>query len=243
MADVVKKETSKKKIIVKWIIRAAIVCSLCSLAFFLVSPNYTGYVIACFIWGVLFLLLAVMTIRFNGEFAVVRKGFIGEQDVNDYLCKLPEGYIVINDVVIPNGENHTAQIDHIVIGENGIFCIETKNWKGEIHGNDEVREWQQFKRSSRGRVFAKSYYSPVKQCTNHAMALKNIINTLGIRVYVQPVVVFTDSSVRLRVTSSVPVLKLNELLHFITTYSSWRRFPEEERARIRAVIMDHLINV
>jgi len=75
------------------------------------------------------------------------------------------------------------------------------------------------------------------------MALKNIINTVGIRVYVQPVVVFTDSSVRLRVTSSVPVLKLNELLHFITTYSSWRRFPEEERARIRAVIMDHLINV
>lgn len=37
----------------------------------------------------------------------------------------------------------TTQIDHVVVSKFGVFAIETKNYRGEIYGNDDREEWTQ----------------------------------------------------------------------------------------------------
>ena len=62
------------------------------------------------------------------------KGWAGERVVRVILRTLPKDkYIILNDLYFWNGRN-SCQIDHLVISTYGIFCIETKNYLGLIHG-------------------------------------------------------------------------------------------------------------
>ena len=55
-------------------------------------------------------------------------GLQGEQITIETLQNLPDSYLLINDVKLPSGYGN---IDHVVLGSNGIFIIETKNFEGE----------------------------------------------------------------------------------------------------------------
>jgi hypothetical protein len=57
-----------------------------------------------------------------------RKGALGEYEVGAELERLPDDYLVFNDV----STQEFGNFDHIVIGPKGIFAIETKNWTGLI---------------------------------------------------------------------------------------------------------------
>lgn len=72
-------------------------------------------------------------------------GAAGEERVAEMLKNLPPEYTTINDVLLPSG----VHIDHIVLGPNGIFVIETKNHRGLI--KCEGDSWTQTK-TSRGAV-------------------------------------------------------------------------------------------
>lgn len=37
----------------------------------------------------------------------------------------------------------STQIDHIVVSKYGVFAIETKNYRGEIYGDDNREKWTQ----------------------------------------------------------------------------------------------------
>lgn len=56
------------------------------------------------------------------------KGARGEESVALLLADLPHGYHVFHDVYggVPGG------IDHVVVGESGVFVIETKCWSGVV---------------------------------------------------------------------------------------------------------------
>ena len=62
-----------------------------------------------------------------------RKGAPGEYEVGAELERLPDDYLVFNDV----STQEFGNFDHIVIGPKGIFAIETKNWTGVIGTNAE----------------------------------------------------------------------------------------------------------
>lgn len=67
------------------------------------------------------------------------KGTVGELKVKKKLTPLLFGRVyhrLINNLLLldENGKSH--QIDHIEIRENGIFCIETKNYIGIITGQE-----------------------------------------------------------------------------------------------------------
>jgi hypothetical protein len=65
------------------------------------------------------------------------KGMIGERKARKQLSRLPsENYRVLNDVVVKT-KTGSSQIDHVVISPYGIFVIETKNYKGWIHGRED----------------------------------------------------------------------------------------------------------
>ena len=52
----------------------------------------------------------------------------------------PATYQIINDVMIPDQEGGTTQIDHVVFSPFGVFVIETKNMKGRIKGSKHAAQ-------------------------------------------------------------------------------------------------------
>lgn len=91
---------------------------------------------------------------------------IGEMKVSYILGKnILDTQYKINNLII-NAENTSTQIDHIFINKYGIWCIETKTWKGLIYGNETSEEWTQ---NGIGRQ------NPIKQNEYHIKHLKNII--------------------------------------------------------------------
>jgi len=74
-----------------------------------------------------FIPLARVVMSSYQRYARYRKGFHGEQEVSRALQNLGDTYYVVNDARIPGGN-----IDHIVLGPNGVFVLETKNFTGRV---------------------------------------------------------------------------------------------------------------
>jgi len=134
-----------------------------------------------------------------------KQGMEGEKRVIQFLkSKLDDGYFLINDVVYVNKMGKKVNIDHIVLGPNGIFAIETKHWKGKI-------------------TYKKSYWivpfpygrSPSSQAQGNAFWVKEAIDDSRV-TWVEPIVVFSNPDVELQIIDpEVEVVKLDELADFI----------------------------
>ena len=135
----------------------------------------------------------------------------GERAVSRRLGETLEGEkYVFNDYRFKVGEQ-TVQIDHIVVNQNGIFVIETKNYSGTIYGDDEQREWTQI--LGYGNVVNK-FYSPVKQNASHIYHLKSFIpKNIGIK----SVIVFVQGNIEH--IKSESVIALNEIRYCLK--SDW----------------------
>lgn len=121
-------------------------------------------VIEWIILGLFFLILLGIVILYFP----VTKGWAGEKVLNGILRTLPkEKYIVLNDLYFRHGRN-TCQIDHLVISPYGIFCIETKNFLGLIHGYYKSKYLHR-------KVLHMSYntYNPIHQNYVHLQKLIN----------------------------------------------------------------------
>lgn len=142
-------------------------------------------------------------------------GAEGEEKVAKYLAHLNESYYVIHDVVLPRMKGN---IDHVVLGPNGVFVIETKNHKGFITCNGDF--WKQQKYGRRGTRYLGRIGSPSKQVKRKAVLLNKFIQKhLQIYLYVNGLVVFTNEHVRLRIGDpTVAVLRPSEICDFIENY-------------------------
>jgi hypothetical protein len=75
-------------------------------------------------------------------------GRIGEDCVANELKRLPDDYVVFNDLVL-DGPGGTCEVDHLVLGPTGIYVIEVKRWSGLITpGKNAADAWTQ--RNRRG---------------------------------------------------------------------------------------------
>ncbi len=64
------------------------------------------------------------------KYRVYSGGADGEKEVNQQLKKaLNNDYTLINNLYLKDGG---GDIDHILLAPNGVFVLETKNWKGKI---------------------------------------------------------------------------------------------------------------
>lgn len=126
------------------------------------------------------------------------KGAKGESRVARQLRKLnDEQYKVFNDVLIRTGTG-SSQIDHIVISVYGIYVIETKNYRGWIHGNSEYWTQSIYKEKVKFR-------NPIKQNWAHIYALKEVLSDFQ-QVTYHPIVVFTGRGELKNIVSKIPVI-------------------------------------
>lgn len=154
------------------------------------------------------------------------KGMQGEAMVSETLSYLPEEYHVLNDIVLRT-EKGTTQIDHVVVSKYGVFAIETKNYQGDIYGDDNHMEWTQLIVTdvTYVRKWYKEYtyvtknrfYNPVKQALGHAYNIKSFLTDWP-HLKIVPIVVFTGSANLCNVSSRNHVVYINSLLDTILNY-------------------------
>jgi len=141
--------------------------------------------------GILLLVLAAVAwIAFNSaekRFGSFLKGARGEEMVARELSLLPSGWDVFHGIA-RNGLEAFAggsDFDHIVIGPDTMFVIETKNWHGPVtleHGTLRVR----------GRI---PHRSPVAQVRREALDLAAILkDAMPEGIVVTPVICFAGDS-------------------------------------------------
>ncbi|QXW26579.1 NERD domain-containing protein [Acinetobacter johnsonii] len=115
------------------------------------------------------------------------KGKIGEFAVSTqakrYLDK--EKYSLLNDCTLPDEQNQTTQIDHILLSPYGIFVIETKNYKGWIFGGARQKMWTQ-------KIYKKSFkfQNPLHQNYKHQKVLQTLLSDLVEPAWMHSIVVF-----------------------------------------------------
>lgn len=119
------------------------------------------------------------------------KGIMGESIVANYLNQLPQDYIIYNNVKFPGSYGN---LDHVVIGPNGIYVIETKNYRGFFIVKDN--EW--FYKSGRTIKRAKSH--PGKQVLANSMSLRKFLINNGIDmdgVWIQSIVTLVNKNFKI----------------------------------------------
>lgn len=171
--------------------------------------------------GDLFKPILEAAFKFNNKVNQV-KGDIGEVFIkfilsNSRLLNRLET-IIVNDAVLEVAENQFIQVDHIIISENGIFLIETKNWRGAYTGYRD--KWRV--KTSAGWEECKS---PTKQHQRHQHLFKKWINENGkfdgfIDNYIYPVVVINASWLKVTNCSVEVVDGYLNLLNYIEHFSN-----------------------
>lgn len=154
------------------------------------------------------------------------KGKEGEMIVHNILMQLPDDYVILDDVVLQTNRG-TTQIDHIVVSKYGIFAIETKNYRGEIYGDDNRKEWTQMiiTNVTYAKKWWKTYtyvtknhfYNPIKQSLAHTIAIQSLLSEWS-ALKVVPIIVFTGTAVLKDVTSKYHVVYDFNLLETIQSF-------------------------
>ena len=161
------------------------------------------------------------------------KGRYGERQVSKKLRALPpEYYIVIDDIFLPSRGNTSAtQIDHVVVSNFGIFCIETKAYKGWIFGSEKQKYWTQaiFK-------YKNKFYNPLLQNYAHIKAIENLLGSQHLKAPIIPLVAFTRAS-RIKVSGTYSVADLSNILKRIQYYYK-KVYSNEQRDVIHKLLVD-----
>jgi len=145
-----------------------------------------------------------------------RSGIAGEQDVTALLGKLPDDYVVVNDVVLPG---QRGNIDHVVFGPCGIVVVETKRYRGSIACHQG--RWSQNGRPLR---------NVGRQANQGAIALREFLRrehpelrSTALR-WVDSIVVFTHPLCRLKVDRpGITTTRFSELLGVILSKGQGNR--------------------
>lgn len=157
-----------------------------------------------------------------------RLGHSGEEKVSEFLAEnLPDSYVILNSPRISYlGED--IDIDHIVIGPNGVFAIESKNMRGKISGG-LMGNWIQ-KSYRTGKLEKFKIGNPANQVSHYSKIIRQFIKTnyqvkfnTKILFKVFPIVVFSHRQADLRelefsregYIGRVRVLKLDHLKDYI----------------------------
>ena len=155
-----------------------------------------------------------------------QKGKRGEMRIHEILLQMPEDYHVLDDIVLKTNKG-TTQIDHIVVSKYGVFVIETKNYRGEIYGDDNRQQWTQiivtnvkFRKKlykTYTYVTKNHFYNPVKQTIGHLYVVKKILSEWP-HIKIIPIVVFAGTANLSNVKSNNHVIYDNNLIATIHNY-------------------------
>jgi len=127
----------------------------------------------------------------------------GERIAFSTLARLPDRYRVVTNVELAQG-NRYYEYDAIVVGDNGIWVVEVKAWRGKIDG--DAYEWV--------RGDGETLPSPVRVANHKAKVLKSLLKEAGFRPpFIRSVIILVagELSDRLRACVGEAVVSTDEV--------------------------------
>lgn len=175
--------------------------------------------------AILFVVLIILVANYSSPH---QKGKRGELHIQKILAQLPqEEYTTFNDVILKTTHG-TTQIDHIVVSRYGVFVIETKNYRGEIYGNDSRDKWKQIIKTdvtykkkwwkTYTYITKSEFYNPISQSLGHVAKVKQILANIP-NVKIISIVVFSNQADLSGVTTAYHVVNSCQLFDCILSYS------------------------
>lgn len=186
--------------------------------------NYSiGYIIG------IILLLTVFKAKLIGD--------IGEIAVILKLRTLDKDkYRVLSNIKLenPNASTKISQIDHVIVSTYGIFCIETKAYKGKIYGEEFSEKWCQHLYKE------KNYFlNPVFQNYGHIKALENLLKDYYQDIPYYSIIVFSgDADISAIKSKKARVCQIKDVANLVKSLSVDEVFNNE----IFEKIIDLIIN-
>lgn len=168
-------------------------------------------------------------------------GAEGERRVISELSRLNDNYFVLNNIVLPPNWGDT---DHIVLGPNGLFVVETKTSGDVIECDGD--SWRRYKVSGKGFAYPVSIGNPSNQAKRNAKSLKDLVlkhefdvfNGGAPHIWVHAIVCFTNEDVELKLKNpTVEVLRLPGVCNFIKSQKPRRRYSGDEVELMGTVIL------
>ncbi|MGR6835316.1 nuclease-related domain-containing protein [Syntrophomonas erecta] len=165
--------------------------------------------------------------RYSIEKEIIKSGNRGEYKVQAVLRALenPKSrYRVYHNIRLGPDAEHTNEYDTVILGPNGIFHIETKNYGGERGGIidiDSQQNWILHKKSG----YSKLITNPSGQVDSHEYRLQGFLNrVVGIKkLPTQGIIVLSCDDITLRFNtkteSDIPILSRHELVPYIKSYN------------------------
>ena len=159
-------------------------------------------------------------------------GRFGEGFVSRKLHKLdPAHYRVLNDLMLPSQGNSSAtQIDHVVVSNYGIFCIETKAYKGWIFGSADQEFWTQVIYRYKER-----FYNPLRQNFAHTKAIEALLGPRRLKAPLVSLVAFPNAG-KLKISGTDSVGYARDIVRKIESYTN-AIYSDTERDEIFELLM------
>lgn len=160
------------------------------------------------------------------------KGNVGENKVISKLNPSIFGKVehrLINNLILVDENNKSHQIDHVEIRENGIFCIETKNYSGTIYGDQKSENWTQvFPNGLKYKI-----KNPLKQNYSHIRELDKVLDG---KYYINSVVVMVQNNADKIYCDNV--VNLKDLKKYLDNFVIEENFSLEEMDEIYNKILN-----
>jgi len=155
------------------------------------------------IWSLLLLLMiplaAALLVLVDRQIQNFIAGARGEEMVAARLASLPAEYTVFNGVSIPGIRKRAGDIDHIVVGPEGVFVIETMNWRGEVElENGSVRVNGE-----------RPSFDPVARVKALVLRVQAILAESEATIHIYPVLCFATNVFREGMTGTQGVIVCN----------------------------------
>ncbi len=161
------------------------------------------------------------------------RGKRGERKVDSALNPLIFGRVnhrQINNLILLDERGKSHQIDHVEIRENGIFCIETKNYKGYLFGDEFQDQWTQSLYNGEKH----SLVNPIKQNKSHIYHLNRI---LGNKYKIHSVIVLVQNNAE---RMNIPyVINLNQLKDYLKNFNDGTHLTNDEMDEIEETLLSN----
>ncbi|HBQ85506.1 MAG TPA: hypothetical protein DER33_08255 [Syntrophomonas sp.] len=162
---------------------------------------------------------------------IIQSGDRGEFKVQHTLRVLDKPnsrYKVYHNVNLGPDSEHTNEYDTVIVGPNGIFHIETKNYGGERGGIidiDNNGNWILHKKNGHSKIIT----NPAGQVDSHQYRLQGFMNkVVGVRnLPIQGIIVLSCDNITLRSNrkkdEAIPIIGRRELVNYIKRYNKGKK--------------------
>ena len=111
-------------------------------------------------------------------------GRVGEETTEAIVSRIKECEYILTNLYIPTAKGGTTEIDLVAFTNRGLLVLETKNYSGTIHGDEDSDQWF-------ASVYNQNNYfhNPLKQNATH---VKYLDKAVAINIPIYSIIVFSD---------------------------------------------------